>query len=271
MSERKAVQGLATPGKEWQKTSFANLIRYVPSGTYYARLRVKGKLIRRSLKTDVMSVAKLRLSDFEKHERRVSESRDSVSAGKLTMADAIAIHKQRLAGNMSLKPRTKDYHAQRITALLKSWPELEQKEVRSVTKTECLDWAARFGVDRSATAFNHTISILRNLFEIGMEMGSRYDNPARSIKRQSERAKRLVLPEPAKFSEFVSAVENGGGGFSKSCAELVRFLAFGGFRKSEAASVTWADCDFDKGEIIVRGDPVTGTKNWSDSPGADDS
>jgi integrase len=263
MSERKAVQNPANPGKEWQKTSFANLIRYVPSGTYYARLRVKGKLIRRSLKTDVLSVAKLRLSDFEKHERRVAESSDSVSAGKLTGADAIEIHKQRLAGNVSLKPRTKDYHAQRITALLKSWPELEKKEIRSITKTDCLNWAAKFGAGRSATAFNHTISILRNLVEIGMEMGSRYDNPARFIKRQRERSKRLTLPESGKFAEFVAAVENGGGGFSKCCADLVRFLAFGGFRKSEAASITWADCDFDKGEIIVRGDPVTGTKNWT--------
>jgi integrase len=43
----------------------------------------------------------------------------------------------------------------------------------------------------------------------------------------------------------------------------VRFLAFGGFRKSEAANITWADCNFDKGEIVVRGDPETGTKNWS--------
>ena len=51
--------------KEWQKTSYANLIRYVPSGTYFARVRVAGKLIRRSLKTDVLTVAKLRLADLE--------------------------------------------------------------------------------------------------------------------------------------------------------------------------------------------------------------
>src|SRR5208282_3758983 len=38
---------------------------------------------------------------------------------------------------------------------------------------------------------------------------------------------------------------------------------YGGFRKSEAANVTWGDCDFDKKEIIVRGDPKTGTKNWT--------
>ena len=32
----------------WQKTPYANLVRYVPSGKYFARLRVKSKLIRRS-------------------------------------------------------------------------------------------------------------------------------------------------------------------------------------------------------------------------------
>ena len=263
MSEKKARPATAESDKDWQKTQYSNLIRYVPSGTYYARLRVKGKLIRRSLKTDVLSVAKLRLSDFEKHERQVAESRDSVSAGKLTVADAIEIHKQRLAGNVSLKPRTKDYHDQRITALLKSWPELGENEIRSITKTDCLNWAAKFGAGRSATAFNHTISILRNLVEIGIEMGARYDNPVRFIKRLRERSKRLTLPESGKFTEFVAAVENGGGGVSKHCADLVRFLAFGGFRKTEASSITWADCDFEKGEIIVRGDPVTGTKNWT--------
>ena len=115
----------------------------------------------------------------------------------------------------------------------------------------------------SATAFNHTIGIMRVLLEIGIEMGARYDNPARFIKRASERQKQLTLPEPEQFERFVEEIENGGGGFSQRCADLVRFLAFGGFRKSEAANVTWADCDFEKKEIIVRGDPETGTKNWS--------
>jgi hypothetical protein len=31
----------------------------------------------------------------------------------------------------------------------------------------------------------------------------------------------------------------------------------------EAAKVTWADCDFEKKEITVRGDLETGTKNWT--------
>ena len=37
-------------------------------------------------------------------------------------------------------------------------------------------------------------------------------------------------------------------------------MAYGGLRKGEAAYVTWRDCDFTKGQIILRG-PETGLKN----------
>jgi len=48
------------------KTSSANLIRYASSGCYFARIKIGGKLIRQSLKTKVLAVAKLKLSDLEK-------------------------------------------------------------------------------------------------------------------------------------------------------------------------------------------------------------
>ena len=145
MNDTHAAPKAAKPGKEWQKTSYANLIRYVPSGIYYARLRVKGKLIRKSLKTDLLSVGKLRLADFEKQERQRAESTDSISAGKMTVNDAIELHRRRVAGDVSFKPRTREYHDQRIAALLKSWPGLDKKEIRSLTKTDCLNWSAKLG------------------------------------------------------------------------------------------------------------------------------
>jgi integrase len=263
MKRKRAQPATAKPDKDWQKTQYANLIRYVPSGVYYARLRVKGKLIRRSLQTDLISVAKLRLADFEKHERQIAESSDSNRRGRITVNEAVEIYKQRKAGDTSLKPRTRAYHEERIKALLRSWPDLKDKEIRALTKSDCLNWAASFGKDSSASSFNHTIGIFCGLLEIGIEVGARYDNPAKSIKRASERPKTLNLPEPEQFKKFVAELENGGGRDSKNCADLVRFLAYGGFRISEAANITWADCDFEKGEIIVRGDPETGTKNWS--------
>jgi len=251
----------SSPASVWQKTQFSNLIRYVPSGIYFARFRVRGKLIRKSLKTDVLSVAKLRLGDIEKLERQSAETQTNATRGKLTFGEALEIYRKRINGAVSLKPRSKEYYGQRMTALLASWPELGKTDVRKITNADCINWAASFGAESSATAYNNTVKVLRDTIAICIESGARYDNPALAIKRASVRPKKLRLPEFDKFNDFLAVMEKAGGRFSKSCADLVRFLAYGGFRKSEAANVTWADCDFARNKIAVRGDAETGTKN----------
>jgi hypothetical protein len=50
----------------WLETPVANLVRHAQSGNHYARSRVRGKLIWKSLKTDRISVAKLHLVIFIK-------------------------------------------------------------------------------------------------------------------------------------------------------------------------------------------------------------
>ena len=101
------------------------------------------------------------------------------------------------------------------------------------------------------------------VIDLAIDAGARYDNPARFIKKLRIRQKELQLPSRDQFLKMVESIEGVNRRFSRDCANLVRFLAYGGFRKSEAANITWADCDFDKKEIVVRGDPETGTKNWT--------
>jgi len=246
----------------WQKTPYVNMIRYKPSQVYFARFRVKGKLIRRSLKTIHLSVAKLRLADFEKNEQQKARSTNAVTAGKMTFGDALAVFKTRMENNPAIKPRTREYCTYRISALLKSWPGLAEKDVSRVTNAECLDWSEKNANRNSSSSHNYTVSILRRVFAIAMETGARYDNPATSAKRVKQHTrKRIELPEYGQFEKLVAEVRNSGSGYAPSSAELVQFLAFGGFRIGEARYVTWGDCDFKRGEIIVRGHPETGTKN----------
>ena len=88
--------------------------------------------IRRSLKTSSLSVAKLRLSDFEKTEQQMAQSVDAVASGKMTFGDALAVFQSRMQSSPALKPRTKEYCAYRVSALLKSWPGLKDKDVSRV-------------------------------------------------------------------------------------------------------------------------------------------
>ena len=122
----------------WQKTACANLYRYKPSGTYFAHIKIRGKLIRRSLKTKLQSVAKMRLGDLEKSERQTADSATAVAGGKMTFGDALAVFRVRLQGGQTKakKPRSKAYREERSTALLKSWPTLEKSTSEPMESAE---------------------------------------------------------------------------------------------------------------------------------------
>jgi hypothetical protein len=188
----------------WQKTPVSNLVRYVPSGILFARMKVKGKLIRRSLKSKSLSVGKLRLSDLEKQERQMAENASSLSEGKMTFGDALQIYRQRLHGDASLKPRTKAHREERIAVLLKTWPSLETTDVRKISKQDCLQWGA--GYSTSAVNFNKTAQTLRLILDIPIEAGIRYDNPARFIKTMKVRQQPLQLPSRAQFHYLIESV-----------------------------------------------------------------
>jgi hypothetical protein len=75
----------------WESTTVQNLIRYRPSGTYFARFKVGGKLVRQSLETAVFSVAKQRLPDKIRDYRSRHESVKAFAGGKMTIGDAVQV------------------------------------------------------------------------------------------------------------------------------------------------------------------------------------
>ncbi len=163
----------------WQNTPHANLVRYIPSGTLFARIRVRGKLIRKSLKTSDLQLGKRKLLALEKQERgRAKDQRD----GKLTFGDALK--EFRANGYRSgaskrqaapIKPRTRAYYEERITKVIKEWKGIEDRQVQTISGKECTQFAAKLQETMSASAYNHTVSILRHVLQIGVDSGSAYE------------------------------------------------------------------------------------------------
>jgi integrase len=248
--------------KTWQTTRKSNLLRH-KSGRYYARAFAGGKEVWKSLKTSHYSVAEAKLAEFlNEHRERVTNGNSEVSA-KITFGEAFKIHQQNLADDVTIKPTTRHYWNQIFVALFKSWLGLADREIRRITKTECKEWARGVRKTASPTRYNNTVAGLRHVFEVANEAGIIYSNPAEKLGRVPARPKQLVLPSGDQFLQIVDAVEHAGAWCSRDCADFVRGLAFTGCRKGEAGQITWCDVDFDAGEIIVRGDPETATKNWT--------
>src|SRR5882672_6297682 len=60
-----------SPDGKWKSFPRApNLLHYVPSGKFFGRVKINGKLVRQTLKTDVFTTAKLRLGDYVKDQRK---------------------------------------------------------------------------------------------------------------------------------------------------------------------------------------------------------
>ena len=151
----------------WQPTQYANIVRHVPSGIYYARLRIKGKLIWRSLKTNKISIAKLRMGDVEEEERKKAEVGFIRTKDKILIKHCIDAYREKKFRPATprnqkdakpLKPAAIAYYEQRISALLKSWPGFENMEVRYVNEKQCREWAdkARKDVQRRIISWRNS-------------------------------------------------------------------------------------------------------------------
>lgn len=245
-------------------TAVQNLVRHAASGRYYARIAVSGKEVWRSLKTDVLTVAKLRLADVIKEQRVLAERRREVGSNRMTMGDALGIVQERFLANPNRKPRSKRNVVERIGAMKRRWPNLDQ-DVRSVTADQCIKWAADVAADVGANRYNQMVRILRWALDVAVEYGHRADNPAVRVSWRTERPKRLTLPGIERFKAVVQTIRENG---SDHSADVVLFLALTGCRVGEAAHVTWGDVDLGKGVLRVLGHPEEGTKSghWREVP-----
>jgi integrase len=249
-----------TTVKTWEKTNLQNMVRH-KSGGYYARLFLNGKEIWKSLKTKHFTIAKSRLADAVKEHRQRIGREESVSCTKMTFKHALDLHLQHLEEKVSIKRRTRAYWKEVAAAILKSWPELAETEVRRITVNSCREWAARHAKSVSPTRYNNAVAFLRHVFALAVENGVVFSNVADRLEKKSVRPKKLELPTLQQFTLFVSEIRAGKGCFAHHCANLVQGLAFTGCRISEAARIEWQDVDFTAGEILIKGDPEEATKN----------
>jgi integrase len=249
------------PTKTWERTRLQNLIRH-KSGRYYARAFAGGKEVWKSLKTSHFSVAEAKLAEFLKeHRQRRSNGNGEVSA-KLTFGEAASVHLRNLDDNLSIKPRTRDYWREVLAALVKSWPGLNQTEIRKITRADCKKWASAYAKTASPTRYNNTVAVLRHVLSVAVEAGVVYSNAAAVVKRAAVRGKQISLPTMDRFNALIEEMRAGHSRDSENCADFALGLAVTGMRKGEANALEWRDLDFEAGEIVVRGDADTGTKNW---------
>jgi site-specific recombinase XerD len=255
------MKAATSKSKTWNKTRVQGLLRH-RGGGYYARLYVAGKEKWLSLETTLLEVAKSKLKEEQEALAEATKTGWEPKAGLVKVEAAITAYREALKLRIGIKESTRQFYEWSLDSILRSWPELPELDVRHVGESHCKEWAKRFSGEYSATYFNAAVLVLIEVFEQAIRSGVIYRNPARAIELKKKAQKVLTLPTRDEFHQIVSTTRAGTHRTSQCAADLIEFLAYTGCRVSEARRVTWEDCDLSRETILIKGDPLTGTKNW---------
>jgi integrase len=259
---RKRDEHLSSDGKWRSFPRVPHLLQYVSNGNYYGRIKLNGKIIRESLETAVWTTAKLKLADFLKERL---EGRNKTTPP--VFSEAVDLFKRELESDTQIKPQSKRYRLWCLAKLQKTWPGLWDLRIDEITPDACREWSAKLIKEIACHYYNNTLGTLKQVLQTGIKAhkangGGSLESPAAEIKKTRITQKDLRLPEPSQFRELVANIRKRSGGWGPRNGDLVEFLAYSGLRiQSEAVWVTGGDIDWTRKEIIVRGDPVTATKN----------
>ena len=261
----------STKRSTWWKRG-EHLVQHTPTGTFYCRLKLKGKTIRASLNTDVFTTARLRLPDKIKILRKPKAETGTFGDGRLKYeAESRNGYTSKKNRFVKLAPLSITYRLRCLECLRRSlvetlfhpgktWKSLSEQarhdafakldamNARAFTQEHCEAWQSRFS-DYAPSVFNNTVNTFRRVLELA---GLPHDeNPAFKIGRRDILEKPIRLPRPKQFDNIIQLVETSGAAQARDCADLIRFLAFTGTRISEAKQAIWSDVDWQENTLQI--------------------
>lgn len=226
----------------WIKTKFSNLVRSRTSGVYFARAKVRGRLVRQSLKTKSVEVAKMRLDALLESERKRLVKRPE---GSLTFADVSVEFLAEVDSNPDLKPTTKLARRNDLIMIRRYWPQLDGLKINQIKERQCKEWSIATRERYSASAFNSQLGTMRAIFECGVKMGALAENPTTGISRATIIIKPVVMPSTKEFKAILAKLDAKTN--RKRAAVVVRVLAYSGLRIGAARKLMPENVNLERG------------------------
>jgi integrase len=247
----------------WKPTTTQHLIQNIESGTFYVRVKIRGQIVRQSLKTKSISVAKAVLPEKLKEIRYCLNAAPTTDVQ--TMGDCLDLVNDAAKHKTGLRDRSRDYRAFTVNRIHHTWPELAALRPKDVTARDCESWFNKVSSTFSGALANNMLGSLRMAFNHAKRAGLIFSDPCADTKRVRPKKKNLVLPDKETFKRFVTAMRNPPSKKrswkSCACADLVEFLAYTGARLNEAKNVRWRDIDMARDRLILR-ETKGGEERW---------
>jgi integrase len=218
---------------------------------YFAIIKVAGKQIKRSLKTDDLAIAKRRLAELRGKAQRLHGSQmRNIRFDELADVWLESI-------KPGLKPASWD---RRRVALVGLRPFFRGVSIKSLNHAQIDEWRIKRGAKLSARSYNIELETLKMLLRYACERGILLDNYAENLKRLKQPKNVPQFPTRQQFLKLVAGLRSAPKAVASGAADMVEFLAYSGARVGEAREVKLCDINFENRTLLITGGALR-TKN----------
>ena len=242
---RKGVHNAWTKsGLIWEHVE-QNLIRYIPTSGYYAKVKIHGRKIRHSLGTSKLQPARRKLAIWLVKIRGTNKTGRGISTvGALAELWKIWLE------NKIQSDRTTSTRLENWDVIKKTWPKLPNTKLGRVTRFEVESW--RDGMVKkhgySHAQANLCLGTLRQIFRYAEERGlTLLDNPAVSVRQLRCYPRKIELPTKEEFEKLRQLIWKR----AKRAGKVFDFLSLTGMRIRSSHAVTWGDVDWTNNKLSV--------------------
>jgi integrase len=219
------------------------LLRYNPSGQYFARVRFKGKLYRRKLETDDLALAKRKLRDFKNDLERTDASK-----GNNSFAAVLDDYNATLKGSDSTLEKKRAI----IQKLRQTWFGIDSLPLRTVVHSQVAAWLSKHYGEKSASHYNSALTLIRSALAMAVKDKIILENPAESLTYRKRTKPIRLTPSFEQFKQIVADVR--AQKFNREAeqsGDFVEFLGLAGLGQAEATAITRSHVDLEAGRITV--------------------
>ena len=241
-----------------------NLLRNAESGKYYVRIKQRGQQVWKSLKTDKISVARLRKQPaIDKIKAR--RGGDSLSRENLTLGECVASY---LSGKKDegLKALSYEYCERSVKMIRDNFKGFDARLVEEFTAHECKTLTDRLKGKYSRRRFNGALWTLRGILAVAVRAKVIKENPALDIKPFRLEQNARELPSNDKFYNLITQLRRNKR--LKHTLAFVRILALTGHRPESIRRLLPEHVDLEK--RVVKWPPIKHKSDFNRIPMSDE-
>jgi integrase len=219
-----------------------SLYRYSSNRVYYARIKMDGKEIKRSLRTTDPALARRSLAALKDELRQTDRSQGRVTLAELADRYFKTIQHQ--------KPKTVERKTFIVGRIERDWPAGALTQVSRIRPSDVDLWLSRYSFGSASR--NLFISCVKEIFDFAMRDRIIAASPAAHL-RYAKREKPIRLtPTFEQFKAIIADVRvQQFNADAQDSADFLEFLGLAGLGQAETGSLTRTDVDFEAGQIIT--------------------